>query len=335
MRSPPWSWSHAARSDGRTGGHGTPDPATGHGARQAGPATRRPGGPAAAAGSGHSRPSCHARSARRSLQDDPPALDDGPHEVRRRPVRELADGRYPPDHEVGCLAGFERTHSSPSPRGGAALIVTAASASAGGSRSDRQATVIASGRLAVGDVPGLKSVPSATGMPRSMSVGPGRRARASGTTSSRAGASRRRVDRRRRRARAAIPSADGAPGDPLTAPRSRPPAPRHRRARARRRGAAGAIPKRAPAARIRRLWSAVNTPCSQKTSREPRPALGRDPGELLVDECRTYSSAVGPVAELGRHGVGAEPRRQDVDRALPAEPMGDLEETQLGRRSSP
>ena len=40
--------------------------------------------------------------------------------------------------------------------------------------------------------------------------------------------------------------------------------------------------------------------------------------------------AVGPRAELGRDGVGAEVRRDDVDRALAAEPVGDLEQPDLG-----
>src|SRR6476660_5457424 len=60
--------------------------------------------------------------------------------------------------------------SSSSPIARAALIVTALSASSGVRPNWRQATVIARGRLAVGEVPGLKSVPSATGTPRSMNV---------------------------------------------------------------------------------------------------------------------------------------------------------------------
>ena len=58
--------------------------------------------------------------------------------------------------------------SPASPSAWAALIVTAARTSSGVIRSRRHAAVIASGRLAVGDVPGLKSVPIATGTPRSM-----------------------------------------------------------------------------------------------------------------------------------------------------------------------
>ena len=85
------------------------------------------------------------------------------------------------------------------------MIVTAASASSGVSRSSRQATVIASGRLGVGDVPGLKSVPSATGTPRSMNVRagarlvlhqePGRAGRSVATTGSARGRGRRRARR--------------------------------------------------------------------------------------------------------------------------------------------
>ena len=51
----------------------------------------------------------------------------------------------------------------------AALTVTPASASDAVSFSSRTPTVMTSGRLALGDVPGLKSVASATGTPRSMS----------------------------------------------------------------------------------------------------------------------------------------------------------------------
>ena len=68
------------------------------------------------------------------------------------------------------MPGSSEPISSSSPIARAALMVTALSASSGVIRSSRQAIVIASGRLAVGEVPGLKSVPSATGTPRSMNV---------------------------------------------------------------------------------------------------------------------------------------------------------------------
>ena len=68
------------------------------------------------------------------------------------------------------MPGSSEPISSSSDSARAALIVTADSVSSGVIRRFRQAAVIASGRLAVGDVPGLKSVPIATGMPRSMNV---------------------------------------------------------------------------------------------------------------------------------------------------------------------
>ena len=69
---------------------------------------------------------------------------------------------------------------------------------------------------------------------------------------------------------------------------------------------------------------------------EAGPALGRDPGQLVVEEVpRVGLGRVAPVAELGRDGVGAEPGREDVDRALLAELVGDLEEPQLGPQVEP
>ena len=69
---------------------------------------------------------------------------------------------------------------------------------------------------------------------------------------------------------------------------------------------------------------------------EPRPAVGRDARQLLVDDVPDVGlGAVRPGAELGRHGVGAEARRDDVDRALPAERVGDLEEPELGLEVEP
>ena len=51
---------------------------------------------------------------------------------------------------------------------------------------------------------------------------------------------------------------------------------------------------------------------------EARPAVGRDARQLLVEErlARRPPSPPGRDAELGRDGVRAEPRRDDVDRAL-------------------
>ena len=69
---------------------------------------------------------------RRSLEDDPPALDHRPDEVRARPVRDLARRRHAPDRRgrPPCRARASRSRPrAPSAR--AALIVTAASASSG------------------------------------------------------------------------------------------------------------------------------------------------------------------------------------------------------------
>ena len=66
------------------------------------------------------------------------------------------------------MPGSMAPASSPRPSACAALTVTATSASAGVSFISRQAMVMTRGRLGVGEVPGLKSVPSATGTPASM-----------------------------------------------------------------------------------------------------------------------------------------------------------------------
>ena len=68
-----------------------------------------------------------------------------------------------------CLPGSIEPISDPSPREQAALIVTAARASAGARPISTHAIDITSGRLTVGLVPGLQSVARATGMPASMS----------------------------------------------------------------------------------------------------------------------------------------------------------------------
>jgi hypothetical protein len=92
------------------------------------------------------------------LEDDLAPFDNRRDEIGRGPVGDLA------------VPGSIVPIWSPSPRANAALTVTAASASEGLSLSARQATVITSGRLVVGEVPGLKSVARAIGMPRSINV---------------------------------------------------------------------------------------------------------------------------------------------------------------------
>ena len=71
------------------------------------------------------------------------------------------------------LPGSSEPISSSSDSARAALIVTADSVSSGVIRRFRQAAVIASGRLAVGDVPGLKSVPERD-RDAALDEGPGR-----------------------------------------------------------------------------------------------------------------------------------------------------------------
>ena len=66
---------------------------------------------------------------------------------------------------------------------------------------------------------------------------------------------------------------------------------------------------------------------------ESRPALGATPGQLLLEQVADVGlRAVRAGPELRRDRVGAEPRRQDLDRALLAELVGDLEQAELGRR---
>ncbi len=69
---------------------------------------------------------------------------------------------------------------------------------------------------------------------------------------------------------------------------------------------------------------------------EAGPALRGDPRELDVDHVPDVRlRTVRTLAELRRDRVGAEERRHDVDRALDAEAMGDLEQPQLGRQVEP
>ena len=122
------------------------------------------------------------------------------------------------------------------------------------------------------------------------------------------------------------------PGDRPTGPRSRPPAPRRPTARARRRGAAAASRGRPRLQDPPGLVRAEDALLAEDVG-EPGPALGRDARQLLVDAGsarRPRSASRGRGTPAG-HGVGAEPRRQDVDRAFPAEAVGDLEQAQLGR----
>ena len=187
----------------------------------------------------------------------------------------LAAGQYGIWFEVGtrqmtrsaALPDSSEPISSSRPTARAALIVTAVSASSGVICNSTQATVMASGRLAVGDVPGLKSVPMATGMPRSMKVRAGapwsfiRNQVVAGSTvattarpSAAAWAS------------ASMPAADGAArwsaeAAPSSAASSAPPDGASSSACNR-----AAIPKVAAVSRIRRDCSALNTPSSQNTS---------------------------------------------------------------------
>jgi hypothetical protein len=66
--------------------------------------------------------------------------------------------------------------------------------------------------------------------------------------------------------------------------------------------------------------------------REPGPALRHDAGQLFLEQvAHVRLGTAGASPELRRDGVGAEPRRQDVDGALLAELVGDLEQAQLRR----
>ena len=64
--------------------------------------------------------------------------------------------------------------------------------------------------------------------------------------------------------------------------------------------------------------------------RESRAAVGRDPGQLVVDQ-RTNErlGAVRSGPEFRRDRVGAQPGRDDVHRALATQPVRDLDQAQL------
>ena len=96
------------------------------------------------------------------------------------------------------------------------------------------------------------------------------------------------------------------------------------------------MPNARAASRTRRDWSAREDAGLAEDVREARPAVGGDPGELLVDErAHERLGPVRPRPELGRDGVGAEPGRHDVHRALAAQAIGDLEQAELGLEVQP
>ena len=169
--------------------------------------------------------------------------------------------------------------------------------------------------------PGLKSVPIATGTPRSMNVRAGAwwsfmrnqvvAGRSVATTGSALGRGRGQgVD-----AGLATASRDGRP----RRPRSRPRAPRRPRAPARRRGAAARSPKPAAASRIRRDWSALNTPVLAEDVAEAGAALGGDAGQLLVDHGADVGlGAVRPARNSG--GTACAPRNVGTTSIGPSRP---------------
>ena len=65
-------------------------------------------------------------------------------------------------------------------------------------------------------------------------------------------------------------------------------------------------------------------------------AVGRDAGQLVLDDRADVGlHAVGPGPELGGHGMGTEPGRDDVQRPFASQPVGDLDEAQLGLEVQP
>ena len=266
------------------------------------------------------------------VEDDPPALDDGPRQVGGRPVRDLRRARDAPDDEVGALARLERADLVLEPDRARRVDGHRAERLVGRHPQLEAGDVIASGRLAVGDVPGLKSVPRATGMPRSMNVRAGApwsfirnqvvAGRTVATTGPVIGG---------RRASASIPASDGVAR--WSAGRC---AELGRQLRAtRRRELVGVEPERHPEAGRGledppRLVRAEHAVLAEDVA-EPGPAVGGDPGQLLVDDRADVGlGAVGPAAELGRDRVRAEVGRHDLDRPLAAEPVGGLDQPDLG-----
>ena len=199
------------------------------------------------------------------------------------------DGRHAPDDEVGGLARLDRADLVlEAERAGRVDRHRASSDLVGRHAAARgRPTVITSGRLAVGDVPGLKSVPSATGTPRSMNV----RAGASWSfIRNQVVAGRSGRDDRPVRAAAAAASASmpASRRRREVVGRGRPELGRELRA-ARRRQLVGVQPRApcrsaAAASRIRRDWSAVKTPVLAEDVAEPRPAVRGDPRQLVLDD---------------------------------------------------
>ena len=64
--------------------------------------------------------------------------------------------------------------------------------------------------------------------------------------------------------------------------------------------------------------------------------MGRDPGQLLVDDRANVGlGAVRPAAKLGRHGMGAEVGRHDLRRALHPKAVGRLDQPDLSLEIEP
>ena len=194
-----------------------------------------------------------------------------------------------------------------------------------------------SGRLGVGDVPGLKSVASATGTPRSMNV-------RAGAMSS---CMRNQVVAGRRTATTGRPACAAAASASMPGLRRRGEVVRRERAdlRGELRAAArcqlvGVQPRPEPEPRggledPSRLLRAEDAALAEDVG-EARPALRDDARQLLLDEVPDVGlRAVRPGTELRGDRVRAEPRREDLDRALLAELVGDLEQAQLGRQVEP
>ena len=118
------------------------------------------------------------------------------------------------------------------------------------------------------------------------------------------------------------------------------------RCRARRRGAAAAARSAAAASRIRRDWSAVNTPSSQNTSQNRAAPWAATAGQLLVDDaagrrprCRpagrgTRAGRRGRRATSGRRRSGPRGRAGGRPRAAAARSRGRARSRTSPRSSS-
>ena len=105
-------------------------------------------------------------------------------------------------------------------------------------------------------------------------------------------------------------------------------------ARARRHGAAARIPYAAAASRIRRDWSAREDAVLAEDVAEARPALGGDAGELLLDDdadVRLRAVRAGPGTRAARRGRRGRSGTTSIGPSR-AEPVGDLEQAELGRQ---